>query len=86
MITSHLRQFMFDKRIKTIAEMSRITGISRHTLKKLYENEGMTGVTLGTLYRICQAFPGAKANDLFNFDVQQGEEPIFSSKVPPATN
>lgn len=64
MIASRLRFFMARQRIRSISDLQRRTGLSRNVLNRLYHEEHLDGVTLKTLERICQAFPGTELEEL----------------------
>ena len=66
-IRSRIRFVMAEKRIDSISELQRITGISRNALNRLYHDEGLEGLTLGTLHRICQTLDGITLSDLVEF-------------------
>lgn len=53
MIKVHLSRIMGEKRIN-IADLSRLTGLHRNGISKLY-NEETDGVKFDTLNRICEA-------------------------------
>lgn len=52
-IENNLRIVMAKKRIDSISELIKITGVSRNALNKLWHNENMDSVKLGTLMTIC---------------------------------
>jgi len=80
-IKSRLRFVMAEKRIDSISELQRITGLSRNALSKLYHENGLEGVTLGTLHRICQTLDNVTLPDLVEFELP---DPILarSTKGP----
>lgn len=55
MIKSNLAQLMLDKKIRSIAELSRETGLNRRTLTNLYDDKN-TGIDYATLEIICRFF------------------------------
>lgn len=80
-ISSRIRFVMAEKRIDSISELQRITGISRNALNRLYHDEGLEGLTLGTLHRICQTVEGISLGDLIEFKLPD-PIPIKSPKGP----
>jgi putative transcriptional regulator len=72
---------MAEKRIDSISELQRITGLSRNALNKLFHEDGLEGLTLGTLHRICQTLEGVEIHDLVHFDLAD-ELLARSTKVP----
>ena len=80
-IRSKIRFVMAEKRIDSVSELQRITGLSRNALNKLYHDEGLEGVTLGTLHRICQTLDGITLNDVVEFKLPDPNL-IKSSKGP----
>lgn len=61
MVKSKLAYIMLDKNVKSVAELARLTNISRETLTKLYNNKKLETVSLGMLFKIC---------DFFNCNIQ----------------
>jgi len=68
-IKSKLRFVMAEKKIDSISQLQRMTGLSRNALNKLYHDEGLEGLTLGTLHRICQSLDGVNLSDLIKFEL-----------------
>ncbi|MFC9712394.1 helix-turn-helix domain-containing protein [Paenibacillus sp. NPDC056933] len=64
MIKVHLSRIMGEKRIN-IAELSRLTGLHRNGIGKLY-NEETDGVKFETLDRICEALD-CEVQDIIEF-------------------
>nr|DAJ69824.1 MAG TPA: Cro/C1-type HTH DNA-binding domain protein [Caudoviricetes sp.] len=56
MIKSKLGYIMLDKKIKSVAELSRETGIHRDTLTKLYNEIKIDTVSLGIIFKLCDFF------------------------------
>lgn len=52
-IRCNLRQVMYDREIRTFAEVIRRTGVNRNTIKKLYQNNGIHCIQLRTFSKIC---------------------------------
>jgi len=52
-IENNLRIIMAKQRIDNVSELISITGLSRNALNKLWHNENMDSVKLGTLLTIC---------------------------------
>jgi putative transcriptional regulator len=64
MIKIHLSRIMGEKRIN-IADLSRLTGLHRNGITKLY-NEETDGVKFDTLNRICEALD-CEIQDIIEF-------------------
>lgn len=56
MIKSKLPYIMLDNQVKSVAELSRKTNISRETLTKLYNQNKLETVSLGMLTKLCDFF------------------------------
>jgi putative transcriptional regulator len=67
MIKSNLRRICFDRDIRSIAELQRLTNISRPTLYKLYENKDVNTIKLDTICTICNALD-IQLSDLIGFN------------------
>ncbi len=68
-IKSRLRFVMAEKKIDSISQLQRLTGLSRNALNKLFHEECLEGMTLGTLHRICQTLEGVHLEDLVVFQL-----------------
>lgn len=53
-LENNLRIIMAKKRINSISELINKTGLSRNALNKLWKNENLESVKLGTLLVICE--------------------------------
>lgn len=53
MIKNNLRIIMAEKMIDSITELMQATGLSRNALNKLWHNQDIETVKLGTLIKIC---------------------------------
>ncbi len=53
MIKCNLRKICFDKDIRSISELQRITGISRPTLYKLFDNKDVNTIKFESIDVIC---------------------------------
>lgn len=62
MLKSKIGYIMIDKKIKSVAELSRKTGIHRDTLTKLYNETKVDTVSLGIMFKLC---------DFFNCSIQE---------------
>lgn len=51
----NLRRIMYEKNIKTIAEVIRLTGANRQALTRMYENKELERVEVITYIKVCQA-------------------------------
>lgn len=56
MIKAKLGYLMLDHKIKSVAELSRKTGIHRDTLTKLYNETKIDTVSLGIMFKLCDFF------------------------------
>lgn len=54
-LNNNLRIVMAKKTIDNISELMEITGLSRNALNKLWHNEEVETVKLGTLIQICES-------------------------------
>lgn len=52
-IRCNLRKIMYDREIRTFAEVIRRTGVNRNTIKKLYQSKGIHRVQMRTLAKVC---------------------------------
>jgi putative transcriptional regulator len=66
LIENNLRIIMAKKRIDNISDLITITGLSRNALNKLWHNENMDSVKLGTLMIICDKL-GIKLSELIEY-------------------
>lgn len=53
-IKNKLRLIMAEKRIDSIAELMKITGLSRNAVNKLWHDQDLETVKLETLIQICK--------------------------------
>lgn len=53
-ILINLEEMMWQKRIKSVTQLSKMTGITRQTLHRLKNND-CTGIQLETLSTLCKA-------------------------------
>lgn len=65
-LENNLRIVMAKQRIDSVSELMKITGLSRNALNKLWHNENMESVKLGTLMIICDSL-GIKLSDLIEY-------------------
>lgn len=52
-LENHLRIIMAEKRIDNVRDLMNITGLSRNSLNKLWHNEDLESLKLGTLMIVC---------------------------------
>lgn len=52
-LENNIRLIMAKRRINSISDLITITGLSRNALNKLWHNENLESVKLGTLLEIC---------------------------------
>jgi putative transcriptional regulator len=66
-IENNLRFIMAKQRIDNISELISLTGLSRNALNKLWHNEDLETVKLGTLLVICDKLD-VKLSDLIEYN------------------
>lgn len=66
MLKSKLGYTMLDHKIKSIAELSRQTNISRGTLLKIYNGERLETISLEIIVRLCDFFK-CQINDIVEY-------------------
>ena len=71
MIQVHLSKLLGERRMK-IAELSRQTGVSQHSLLKLY-HERLDGVRFDTLEKICKVL-SCQVADLLEYVPQERQQ------------
>lgn len=69
MIKSKLAQLMLDNKVRSIAELSRLTELNRRTLTNLYDDKN-TGVDYTTLDALCRYFK-CNVGDLLDFEERE---------------
>lgn len=57
---------MAKKRIDNLSELIKVTGVSRNSLNKLWHNEDLETVKLGTLIKICDSLD-INLNELIDY-------------------
>jgi putative transcriptional regulator len=65
-VKSNLHTLMGQKKIKSINQLSQLTGISRPTLTRIYNDES-DRIELLTIQKLCEFFE-CEVGDLFYFD------------------
>jgi putative transcriptional regulator len=65
-ISTRLEDLMWENRIKSINQLSELTGITRNTLTKLKNNDSK-GVNFETIETLCKFF-NCSINDLFQLE------------------
>lgn len=65
-LENHLRIIMAKQRIDNISQLISITGLSRNALNKLWHNEDLESVKLGTLMITCDKL-GIKLSELIEY-------------------
>lgn len=65
-VKSNLHILMGQKKIKSINQLSKETGISRPTLTRIYNDES-DRIEMETIYKLCTFF-GCNVGDLFTLD------------------
>ncbi|PFS66417.1 helix-turn-helix domain-containing protein [Bacillus thuringiensis] len=66
-LANNIRMIMAQKKIDNIAELIRITGVSRNSINKLWHNENVSSLRLDTLITICEKLD-VKLSDLIEYD------------------
>lgn len=65
-IHNNLRVVMAQKRIDNVSELMELTGLSRNALNKLWHDEDLESVKVGTLLQVCDAL-GIKLSELIEY-------------------
>ncbi|HDR8043307.1 TPA: helix-turn-helix transcriptional regulator [Bacillus cereus] len=65
-LANNIRMIMAQKKIDNIAELIRITGVSRNSINKLWHNENVSSLRLDTLITICEKLD-VKLSDLIEY-------------------
>ncbi|MFA2812074.1 helix-turn-helix domain-containing protein [Bacillus mycoides] len=65
-LVNNIRMIMAQKNIDNIAELIRITGVSRNSINKLWHNESVSSLRLDTLTAICEKLD-VKLSDLIEY-------------------
>ncbi|AHZ55136.1 MULTISPECIES: helix-turn-helix domain-containing protein [Bacteria] len=65
-LVNNIRMIMAQKNIDNIAELIRITGVSRNSINKLWHNESVSSLRLDTLIAICEKLD-VKLSDLIEY-------------------
>lgn len=65
-LVNNIRMIMAQKNIDNIAELIRITGVSRNSVNKLWHNESVSSLRLDTLMAICEKLD-VKLSDLIEY-------------------
>jgi putative transcriptional regulator len=66
MLSCKLRLLMAERKIDDVAEVMRLSGLSRPAVQKLYREQGLETVKLDTYIKICDAL-GCTLNDLVQY-------------------
>lgn len=65
-VRCNLRKIMYDREIRTFAEVIRRTGVNRNTIKKLYQSKDIHRVQMRTLSKVCAGL-GCSLQELIHF-------------------
>ncbi|KAB2397740.1 MULTISPECIES: helix-turn-helix domain-containing protein [Bacillus cereus group] len=65
-LVNNIRMIMAKKKIDNIAELVRMTGVSRNSINKLWHNENVSSLRLDTLIAICEKLD-VKLSDLIEY-------------------
>lgn len=66
MIKAKLGYLMLDHKIKSVTMLARETGISRETLRKIYNETKLESLSLETIVKLCEFF-NCKIQDLIEY-------------------
>ncbi|MGO4887998.1 helix-turn-helix domain-containing protein [Anaerobacillus sp. MEB173] len=66
-IKNNLRLIMAEQRINSLTELMEKTGLSRNALKKLWHDEDLETVKIGTLLKVCDAL-NVRLSDLLEYE------------------
>lgn len=67
MLKCNLRKICFDKDIRSISELQRITNISRPTLYKMYDNHDILTIKAEIFDIVCNKLNLEKLSDLIEY-------------------
>lgn len=70
----NLRKLAFDRDIRSISELQRITGVSRPTLYKMYDNRDLETIKMESYKIVCKKLECKKLNELIEFEDEAGEQ------------
>lgn len=70
MLRNNLRFIMAEKRIDSITDLMKATGLSRNALNKLWHDQDVESVKLETLTQICKSLQ-IELNELIQFTPDQ---------------
>lgn len=76
-VQNNLRIIMAKKRIDSLSDLINKTGLSRKILNKLWHNEDLESVKLGTLLVICERLE-IPLSDLIHFEPSREKQTPFS--------
>ncbi|MED0819038.1 helix-turn-helix transcriptional regulator [Bacillus paranthracis] len=65
-VVNNFRVIMAVKNIDNVAELVRMTGVSRNSINKLWHNENVSSLRLDTLITICEKL-NVKLSDLIEY-------------------
>lgn len=69
MVKSNLARLMADRKIRSISELARITGLNRRTLTNIYDDKS-TGIDYATLDALCKFFQ-CDVGDILKYEEQE---------------
>lgn len=55
MFRCHIKYRMVDKQIKGISDLVKLSGVARNTILKLYREQELSTIRMGTLTKLCDA-------------------------------
>ena len=73
MLKIRIGYIMLDKKIKTVAELSRQTGINKNTINKLVNENRPETLTLENILKLCDFF-NCKLSDLIEYTPDKSTE------------
>lgn len=78
-LDNKLRLVMASNRINNISELITITGVSRNSLNKLWHNENVESIKIGTLVQICDSL-NINLSELLSYTPEDANEDRSSTE------
>lgn len=66
-IHCNLRKLMYERKIRTISALVRLTGVSRIALSKLYDEKELSSIKVETYIKVCDGF-GCSLHELLEYN------------------
>lgn len=67
MIKCNLRKICFEKDIRSVSELERIIGLTRPTLYKMFNNDNIDSVKMGSFDMVCKKLHIKNLSELIEF-------------------